>query len=247
MLIKCDRHTEKDLELWESYEEADLIHSKLIVNKEKKSLKSIWNFLQDGDAYISVSWGKDSVVIADIALRHGINIPIVHLNCIPSHNINCDLVRDKFLKIYPNTDYQEFICDYGAIYHQVLPDYIQDKETDKIWYKTWEKVSNKISERHISGVRAKESATRKIRMMRWGENTKKTCAPIGGWTTQDVFAYLAKYNLPVHPNYGMLGGGRWNRNYIRVAEIGDIRGTRIGRIEWEKEYYSDILRKLQTD
>jgi phosphoadenosine phosphosulfate reductase len=127
-----------------------------------------------------------------------------------------------------------------------LPEHIQDVETDKIWYSTWNKVNKEISERHISGVRAKESAVRKLRMMRWGENTEKTCAPIGLWTTDDVFAYLVKYDLPVHPNYAMLGGGRWNRKIIRVAEIGDIHGTERGRAEWEKEYYSDILNYINA-
>ena len=244
MLIKCDRHTKKDLELWKSYEEADLIHSFSIEAKEKRSLKILYQFLQNEDAYIGISWGKDSVTIADIALRNNIDIPIIHLYCIPSHNPECDLVRNEFLKIYPKADYHEFICDYGDIYKQNLSEHIQNIETDKIWYKTWKKVNKKISERHISGVRAKESATRKIRMMRWGENTEKTSAPIGWWTTNDVFAYLAKYNLPIHPNYGMLGSGRWDRNFIRVAEIGDVHGNRGGRTEWEKEYYSDILRQL---
>jgi phosphoadenosine phosphosulfate reductase len=43
----------------------------------------------------------------------------------------------------------------------------------------------------------------------------------------------------------MLGGGRWDRNYIRVAEIGDIHGNGIGRTEWESEYYNDEIRRLK--
>lgn len=244
MLIESEQHTNKDLILWNDYYEADLIRSKEIANKEKKSLDAIYKFLKNGKAYISTSWGKDSVVVADLALRNGINITLVHLYCIPSHNDNCDLVRDEFFKIYPGIDYHEFICDYGDIYQRNLPVHIHDKETDRIWKRTWAKVNSKISERHISGVRARESAVRKIRMMRWGENTIKTCAPIGWWTTGDVFAYLAKYDLPVHPNYAMLGGGRYNRNYLRVAEIGDSRGREVGRGLWECEYYSDKLNRL---
>jgi phosphoadenosine phosphosulfate reductase len=154
------------------------------------------------------------------------------------------LVRDAFLEIYPYADYHEIICDYGDIYKQSLPSHIQDKLTDKIWYSTWRKVGKQFVDRHISGVRGKESSLRAMRMSRWGTSTERTCAPIGYWSTSDVYAYLYKYNLPVHPNYAMLGGGRWNREYIRTAEIGDIHGNGIGRTEWEQEYYPDILARI---
>lgn len=80
-------------------------------------------------------------------------------------------------------------------------------------------------------------------MCRWGTTTTSTCAPIGFWKNDDVFAYLKKYDLPVHPNYAMLGGGRYKRESIRVAEIGDTHGSGMGRSEWEREYYPDILNK----
>lgn len=247
MLIITERHTKEDLELWKDYEEVDLIYYKTnnMKLKEERSINAIFNFLKNGDAYIGVSWGKDSVTVADLAIRNGINLSIVHLYCVPSHNKECDLVRDEFLKKYSDIDYYEFICDYGDIYSKNYPDHIQDKLTDKIWYATWKTVEEKISKRHISGVRAKESGVRKLRMMRWGENTKKTCAPIGWWSTQDVFSYLAKYDLPIHSNYAMLGNGRYDRNFIRVAEIGDIHGNEYSRNLWEREYYGDILNKLR--
>ena len=71
------------------------------------------------------------------------------------------------------------------------------------------------------------------------------CAPISAWRESDVFSYLAKNKLPVHPAYAMLGGGRWPRHRLRVAEIGDTHGTGGGRREWEQEYYGDVLRRLQ--
>lgn len=247
MLIVTARHTQADLDVWRDYEEVDAINStsSRLSHKEMQAAEVIRKFAEIGPSYIGVSWGKDSVVVADIAMRHGINLPLVHLYCRPSHNINCDLVRDAFLAIYQSADYHEIICDYSDIYAKGLPAHIQDKFTDDVWYKTWGAVSSCFGDRHVSGVRGAESHTRSIRMKRWGTTTKHTCAPIGYWTTDDVYAYLHKYNLPVHPNYAMLGGGRWKREYLRVAEIGDVHGNGMGRTEWEQEYYSDALNRVR--
>jgi phosphoadenosine phosphosulfate reductase len=81
-------------------------------------------------------------------------------------------------------------------------------------------------------------------MLRWGLNSPKGCSPIGRWNTADVFGYLAIHDLPIHPAYAMLGGGRWPRERLRVAEIGDTHGAGGGRAEWEKEYYQDVINRL---
>ena len=67
------------------------------------------------------------------------------------------------------------------------------------------------------------------------------------WRAADVFAYLAQRGLPVHPAYGYLGGGRWARERLRVAEIGDTHGRLSGRGEWEQEYYGDLLHKIEHE
>lgn len=242
MLIKSYKHTKKDLILWKEYEEMDLLNVEKIKYKEEKAIECIYNFVKNNDCYIGISWGKDSVTIADLALRNNIKIELVHLYCIPSHNKECDKVRDYFLNIYSNVDYKEIIVDYGNIYSLNLPGIIQDKETDKLWYKAFKKLNKK----HISGIRQEESELRRLRMRKWGLTTKNTCCPIGYWKNKDVFAYLKKYNLPVHPNYAMLGNGRYKRENIRVAEIGDIKGRNMGRNEWEQEYYNDELNKLYS-
>lgn len=245
MLIKCDRHTKEDLEMWNELEEADLIYSKdeKFENKIKRAVDSIKEFISNRDCYSGVSWGKDSVVVADLICRNQLDIPLVHLYVKPSHNPYCDNVRDEFLRLYSNIKYDEIIVNYKNILAMNLTDSEQDKQTDKLFYAGFKKAEIKYGDNHISGVRGQESGRRAIRMKMWGISSKKTCAPIGYWKVEDVFAYLAKYNLPVHPNYAMLGAGRWDRRKIRVAELGDITGRGIGRLEWEMEYYPDILRR----
>ena len=54
----------------------------------------------------------------------------------------------------------------------------------------------------------------------------------------------AKHNLPVHPAYAMLMGGRLDRIRMRVAWLGLKHGRRFGRHEWEMRYYRDEMETL---
>jgi len=99
--------------------------------------------------------------------------------------------------------------------------------------------------RSIHGVRAAESGERSLSAAVHGVATNRTCRPILRWTGPEVFAFLEQAELPVHPSYAMLGGGRWNRDRIRVGTLCGVRGGGIGRAEWEQEYYGDVVRRLQ--
>lgn len=57
----------------------------------------------------------------------------------------------------------------------------------------------------------------------------------------DVFAYLHKHDLPVHPAYAMTMGGFYDRRWLRVSSLGGLRGADRGRAEWEQQYYGDIV------
>src|SRR5690606_27886834 len=123
-----------------------------------------------------------------------------------------------------------------------------DRATDRLWRAGFRALRAQCgADRHLSGVRGDESPGRLIRMCRWGESSPNACAPIGRWSVADVLGYLAAHDLPVHPNYAMLGGGRWPREHVRTAEIGDSHGRRMGRAEWEQEYYGDVLARLQAE
>ena len=83
--------------------------------------------------------------------------------------------------------------------------------------------------------------------MKWRHSSPNTCAPISAWSAEDVYAYAAKYDLPLHPNYAMTGSGRYDRNWLRVASLGGKRGTGMGRAEWEREYYADRINRLERE
>lgn len=243
MLIHSRRHTERDLRLWRAHEEADRVHA--IRERVREAVDAITAFAAD-DCYAGTSWGKDSVAVCHLLWLHARNVPLIHLRP-TNHNPDCDAVRDAYFAAFPGQAYHEELVSYAGIDRVRTPAHELDRLTDQRWFAAIGRCEQRFGRHRILGIRAEESTGRRIRMLRWGTTSKRACAPIGNWSTRDVFAYLAQHGVPAHPAYAMLGGGRWKREKIRVAEIGDTRGTGIGRAEWEIEYYGDLLRRIQKN
>jgi len=237
MLIECERHTGKDLSLFYEMFEADKINFNLlkVMNKERKAIEIIKEFYNqhNGKIYCAVSWGKDSVVTADLCIKTKLNIPLIWIKVKPIFNPYCELVRDLFL--LNDIQYKEYEI-------KCLIDNNNNVHAKGTLEKGFNKAVDEFGENYITGIRSEESAIRTLRSKVYGTTSIKTCAPINYWKYEDIFAYLAYYNLPIHPNYAMLGDGRYNRKNIRVASLGGKRGRERGRYEWEKEYYSDYIR-----
>lgn len=254
MLIESGRLTVADVGLWREFAEADLTRARSnagiarLAKLESEAWAAIHEFVRAGPCYASVSWGKDSVVLAHLvaiyAMETGEEIPLVNLRIHPTRNPDCDAVRDAFLDRFP-LPYHEELVDYSTV-DPTLPTIEWDRRTYKLWDAAWRRVGERFGDRHLSGVRGDESFVRRMRMAIHGWNTKRTSAPLGYWRLPDVFAWLAKHDLPTHPAYAMLGGGRWPREHIRVSEVGDERGIGHGRRLWETEYYGDVLRRLEA-
>ena len=220
---------------------ADLVHGQrpAMQLKVHRSLESLLAFCSTGQCYASISWGRDSVIIAHLIAISGVDLPLVHLRVVPTENPHTSDVRDSFLRTYPKCDYREIVKESKHL-HSSPTERMAAKATfgkafRNAGFDGW---------KYISGVRASESGARKMRMRTWGASSLLTCAPIGWWTDADVFGYLATMSLPVHPNYAMLGGGRWPRERIRVSELAGEYGMEWGRAQWEQEYYGDIINRL---
>ncbi len=244
MLTPSPRHRPADLALWRELEQGDLLESRrpALAGRVAASLAAVRDFAAKGPCYASVSWGKDSVVLAWLVATAAPRVPLVNLRVSPTRNPDCDAVRDAFLARHP-LDYHEEPVDYGGV-DPSLPTVVWDRETYRLWDAAWRRVSARFGGRHLSGVRGDESRGRSIRVKRWGLASPNACAPLGHWTQAQVFAALAAAALPVHPAYAMLGGGRWPRDRLRTSEVGDEKGVGCGRRAWESEYYGDVLRRL---
>ena len=240
MLLESHRHTAEDLRLWRNLEMADRVNYGLrrVGQKANAARIAIAEFCDQTDGYASVSWGKDSVVLAHLLRDAAPWFPLVNLRC-SNRNPNCDAVRDRYLSDFPGQDYHEIIVDYGDLHERLIGEEL-NKATDNLFFAGFKEAVSRFGKYRLSGIRAQESGSRAIRMFRWGHSSKFACAPIGWWHTADVFAYLVYHNLPIHPAYAMLGGGRWPREHLRVAEIGDTHGTGMGRQLWEREFYPEF-------
>lgn len=232
MLIPSRRHRKEDLARWAELERVDAVHASLSSYRRhvQRAVDALRSFVDAGPCYAGVSWGKDSTVIAHLIAQHAPRVPLVWVRVEPIKNPDCTLVRDAFLRAH------------DVDYHEIE---VWCRHDDEGWHARgtlesgFATATARWSKRHVSGVRGEESGVRKMRMMRFGESTSTTCAPIGWWSGADVYAYLWAHDLPVHPAYACSQGGLWERDRIRVASIGGKRGDGMGRTQWERVYYGD--------
>lgn len=242
MLIPTHRLKPGDQETWSRLERYDRALAPAARAKTRSAVDAIHRWAAAGDGVCSVSWGKDSTVVADLVARTGLPIPIVWVRSDPFEMPECEQVRDAFLALHPHVRYEERVAvlrnpkrgQAGYEAHHLDPD---AKHQDVL--------GELIPERYISGVRAEESAMR-ARSAQWhGQVTKNTCRPILRWTAADVFAYLADRGLPVHPAYAMSYAGRLDRRWLRVHplcshhEESGVHGQ--DAASWEDDYYGDAI------
>lgn len=233
MLIPCERHRPEDLDLWVEMEEADRAAGQRLDEKADAAIRAIRYFANAGPCYVSVSWGKDSVVLAHLAWLSGADTFLWHYRGQDAYNPYTQAVRDAFLA--------RFDSEYGEVFPEYDPAWPEAK-IDRAFVRCL----GLAGDRRLTGIRKEESFVRKVRMHRWGACTYYSCAPIGWWTSADVFGWIAAHDLPLHPNYAMLGNGRWDRRHVRVSALSGERGNQFGRAEWETEYYGDVLRRMEA-
>lgn len=229
-LIVTSRHTERDLEHWRICEEEDELNAQRLRAKlERKAeqavaeLRSFIATMKCG--YLSVSWGKDSVVVAWLLHQLGGDYPAVWVRVHAWDNPDCPLVRDAFLARFPLPRYEEIEVEVGPNRH------------GGTLTRGFDEAARRHGDAYASGVRAAESRARRISIGHRGLTTKRTCRPIGHWSTPEVFAFSRLHDLPLHPAYGYTMGGVYDRMHLRTASLGGVRGQEHGRAEWERAYY----------
>jgi 3'-phosphoadenosine 5'-phosphosulfate sulfotransferase (PAPS reductase)/FAD synthetase len=228
VLIVTERHTTEDLKLYrELYEPMDRL-TLIPQRKVDRSCGAIkaWCAAHD-DAMAYTSWGKDSVVLLGLLCRLGIRVPVVYVK--NGHdNPDCELVRDAFLRKH-DVDYHEMSFDYASIYGTS---------------KHWDAAAAKYGRHRMTGIRNDESGIRTMIFVKYREASKLSCRPLSLWTNGEIFAYIEQNNLPLCPVYGYLGAGRWPRERIRTHSLVGAAGDNVGRTEWEREYYPDVMNRI---
>lgn len=239
MLIDSPRITPRDREYWERLEHYDdvLSRSPRLDRLAEQAMQAITQFTAAGSCYISVSWGKDSVAAAHLALQVDPTLPVRWARARHVETPECEQVRDAFLAMHPGARYEEIEYEFPVPLrfepgHEDAPDH--------------DALGQVLTGRYISGIRAEESRIRRISIGHRGIVTANTCRPLARWQATDVFAFLRREDLPVHPAYAMTMGGAYDRRWIRVHPLGTAARAQsavYGRdwAAWEDTYYPDVI------
>lgn len=232
-LIASHRHTRADLEHWRKCEAMDDSYlarcGAALDRRSADAASAISRFADAGPCYVGTSWGKDSLVVAHLARESG--LPTVWVRVDGVENPDCALVRDSFLARFPDVVYDEICATSGAA---------AGKRTSAIGFGV---AASRHGDRYVNGVRGEESSARAMSAAVHGVATARACRPILRWSSIEVYAYLRRHDLPIHPAYGCSMGGTLDRGRLRVGAIGGDRGTGHGRAEWERRYYPEIARR----
>ena len=227
-LIQSKRWLPGDLDAWHAEERAAWYDNRS-GRLEESALRAIEPWLrQANNPSVACSWGKDSLVVAHLTRRVSPAVPIVWVRLPTWDNPDCPEVRDAYLAEWP-TPYEEVWADAPDVSCGHLP--------------TGARRSGYARARRsrVTGIRADESGARALSAKVHGISTHRVCRPILKWSANDVFGYLRRYDIPIHPAYAMTLGGQIQRARLRVASIGGVRGRAVGRLSWERAYYSDVL------
>lgn len=226
MLIDSPRLSAEDRTRWETAWRADQAsaRSPKVDRLAETARAEIERFAaaHEGEAHVMVSWGRDSVTIAHLAHGLGLRLVYVTQGARPDRvaNPDCPLVRDAYLTAWL-APYEELVIERPHAYRWLerQPGYTC----------------------RVTGLRADESVTRALSRSVHGVSTSRSCRPIISWRSGDVWAYLARHDLPIHPAYACSFGGMLSRDRIRVNSIGGDhrRGWEHGRRDWEDHYYPE--------
>lgn len=229
MIVHSPRHRPGDLEYWRRLEAADEERARRgarrLRGQADRARGVVARAVKDGPCYVSVSWGKDSMVVLDLALSVDPSIRVVHIVQGRVANPDDVLVRD------------EALCRWALNYVEIGA----GREEAYTWA-DWRRDCRRAEGygQRITGIRAQESSDRRMSARTHGLRTGKSCRPILWWTQDDVWAWLALRDLPVHPVYAMTAVGAIPREALRVGDLMDgvcDRGSGMGRMEWERHYY----------
>lgn len=231
-MIDSPRLTGADRDFWRRWVASRRLDVPRLERLEQRAVAEVRAFSRER-RYVSVSWGKDSVVTAAIARRADPAIPLVWCTTGSQTNPDCPGVRDAYLSDWPSP-YEEVAVDPGDL---------ADDGGRRAARREARRDANDMYGCRITGVRAEESTTRRMSAAVHGVATEETCRPILRWTTVDVFAYLIWRDLPIHPAYAMTHGGLLDPTWLRVGTVGGDRGGERRR-SWERAYYGDVLASL---
>lgn len=244
-LIDSPRLTDADRQHWARMEHYDdvLSRDRRLDTLAERGRAAIREWAAAGPGVASTSWGKDSTVMCHLVATSGVDVPLVWVRSDPFEMPECEAVRDVFLARFPHVRYEERVA---ALRNPKRGEPGHEAHASDPARRSQDVLAELVPERYVSGVRGQESRMRAMSLAHRGEVTTRTCRPIGRWSAEQVFAWLYREELPVHPAYAMTVGGHYDRRWLRVhplCSLGPARSAVHGedRAGWEDVYYGDVI------
>lgn len=227
-----------------------LLSQKKKVEKAKELIKKTLNECKN--PYISTSWGKDSTVVMDLVHNEDPTVPIVYMDSGYAMPDTYEY-RDRYLaqskahyyEIKCPQDYLDLSLKYG------LPHIDRtQKDHDKIIKMIkGEPITDFAKSKGFDccfwGIRADETRGRAYLLKKYGLNHNDKCAPIGFWTTYDIWAYILSKDIDYNTLYDKEIPPAITRYNIKNSGWLTTDNIHKGRLLWLKRFYPDIFDKLK--
>lgn len=184
--------------------------------------------------YVACSWGKDSVCLLHLVCQ---KMPTVDVIWVQTDDYDewpgTDKVAEQFAEMYPINIHTVQAMPVTECYRQVggfyvFPETEEQRKADRQYADSFiQAITGKAKELNCDvafiGLRRQESKGRDWLLRSRGDTFyAKTygimeCMPIGDWTGRDVWAYIAKHNLPYLELYDLAEDREWARNGAMFA------------------------------
>ena len=245
-----------------------LLHAKLNIFQEKVRLTR--DFMvgceaQYGPLALSVSWGKDSLVMAHLA--RDLSLPYVWLSCGEFDDWpDTEEVAERFCKRWPVKVHKVGCMSVAECYRTAGRFYVfaetqEQKKADRLYSDSFiETITGTIRDMGCKGsfigLRAEESRGR-LRLLRFRGRLlySKThrlweCFPLAWWTGRDIWAYIFAYDIPYSEMYDLYPDREKARNgAMFAATIPNIGGmdTYFGQFALLKRHYPELFNRFAAE
>lgn len=215
------------------------------------------------DGYIAFSGGKDSLVALHLALQAEPNAPVCFFDAAlefpETYTYIADLAEAWNLNldvIAAHRPTLELLIENGTWSHTATPGPVTNLFQNKIGLPAQTAV-----QRHgpgvVWGLRADESNSRRAMFAQsisqghtHGARSRRdgsyTYSPVWNWTDNDIWAYIARHDLPVNPVYQKLRRLGTPATALRVSAMLDGNHLEAGRLVWLKRGWPSLFEALAT-
>lgn len=216
--------------------------------------------LPPGPVCVSTSWGKDSIVLCDLAIDvlGADRVTLVHLGSpyeLPGYEPTTAhfTARAPVVTLESGRTYEDVVAWLRVIGldHERETKHAQQRgqKAKKERMRAWMEEHGVTSQ--AMGLRAEESATRRGLFQGRGLTYRTrdgvtTACPLGWWTGLDVWAWIASRSLPYHRLYDAETDG-YDRTTARNTGSLTTVGAGTGRLQWLRRHFRAEWERLVAE